>query len=132
MSAGRWIPAALLVALSLALSGCGSDGGGADGPEADAATTASAETEEAPAAAPGALAAIREDFALNFGGAGNPAYEVSWYTPPETLSITGTTLVARTDLYPDEDGGAIGRQLCNALNANYVLSNTASYGLEGV
>jgi hypothetical protein len=132
MPTGRRLPAALLLALSLPLPGCGSDGSGAEATETNAPTTASAEAEEAPTAVPGALATIREDFALNFGGAGNPNYEVSWYTPPETLSITGTTLVARTDFYPDEEGEAFGRQLCNALNANYVLSNTANYGLDGV
>lgn len=132
MYAGRRPPIVLLVALSVALSGCGADGSGAEGPEPDATTTESVETEEAPTASPGALAAIREDFALGFGGAGDPAYQVSWYTPPETLSIEGTTLVARTDFFPDEEGQGLGRQLCNGLNANYVLSNTASYGLEGV
>lgn len=94
--------------------------------------TQATQTQEEAAVAPGALPQIREDFELNFGGAGDPALAVSWYTPSSTLSIEGSTLVARTDFYPDAEGEALAKQLCNALNGNYVLANTANYGLDAV
>lgn len=109
--------AALLVA-----AGCG---GSADGDSSAKTAPEALPTPTPPPAAPGALNEIREDFALNFSA-------VSWYTPPDTLEIEGTTLVARTDFYPDGEGRDLGTQLCNALNGNYVLANTAEYGLDGV
>jgi hypothetical protein len=107
-------------ALAFSASGCGSDES-----SAEAETTAAEPSEEESLVPAGALDEIREDFALNFTG-------VSWHTPPETLEIEGSTLVARTDFFPDDEGRELGTNLCNALNANYVLSNTAAYGLAGV
>jgi hypothetical protein len=87
------------------------------------ATITGAETS--PAVASGALEQIRHDYELNFSS-------TSWYTPPSTLNIEGSELVARTNFFPDDEGRALATQLCNALNANFVLSNLADYGLTGV
>jgi hypothetical protein len=104
--------------------GCGSADDSSD-VATEAPTTEAVVEEEESSVRAGALAEIREDFRLNFAG-------VSWHTPPERLEIEGTYLVARTDFYPDDEGRGLANQLCNALNANYVLSNTADYGLDGV
>ena len=118
-----------IVALALGivvLTGCGR--------ETEEEATERPATQRPPDPQPDAAEAeslrrLRDDFVLNFG---QPGFRVSWFTPARTLTIEGDTLVARTDFYPDEEGRALANQLCNALNANYVLSNTADYGLDSV
>jgi hypothetical protein len=103
------------------LTGCG----GSNANEAES-TTAITSVSQAPSTANVlALRAIRNDFRLNFDG-------TTWYTDPSKLQIERATLVARTHFYPDDAGQKLARDLCNALNGNYVLANTASYGLDGV
>ena len=105
---------------ALVAASCGGDEAGPTSTAAQPTTeTVSATVDTA------ALDAIRQDYELNFSA-------TSWYTPPSTITIEGDELVARTEFLPDEEGRALATQLCNALNANFVLSNLADYGLTGV
>lgn len=71
-----------------------------------------------------ALQEIRAEFA-GFAG-------TSWYTPPDTLEITGETLEAHTGWFVDAEGEQLALRLCNALLGNYIKANTARWGLEDV
>jgi hypothetical protein len=76
------------------------------------------------AVSPKVLRQIRADF-RGFEGA-------TWYVAPGQLRIVGDTLVAKTSFFPDAEGRALARMLCNVLNANYVASPARQYGLRGV
>jgi hypothetical protein len=75
---------------------------------------------------------IRDEMALAWGGAGNPDLAVSWWPLVTSIEIVGSSLDVETDIYPDDEGRDIARQVCNVLNGNYVLANGAGYGLESV
>jgi hypothetical protein len=111
----------VLASTLLVTTSCGGD----DTAATTTPTTTAPAAETSAEIASGALEQIRQEFELNFSS-------TSWYTPPSTLTIEGTELVAHTEFFPDDEGRALAKQLCNALNGNFVLSNLADYGLTGV
>lgn len=119
-----------VAALAVAIVPIGCGGGTGSGDEQPAAQNEQAPAEEHARA--GALAEIREDFGVSFAGEIDPSFRVSWATDPENLDVSGTTLEAHTDWYPDAEGDTLALQLCRALRANYVIANDADYGLESV
>lgn len=75
---------------------------------------------QAPAPSPPAVnaadnrlaAEIWEHFRQNFG-------QTTWGSSVTSLTVAGTSLEAKTAIYPDDEGKRFGEQICNAIRGNY-------------
>lgn len=106
----------IMILAVLVLVGCG-------GKATESATTASVDES---------ARTLEISQAISELGGGGTDFETLWYQSIENVEVHGSSLDIRTSIYPDDEGRAIAKDLCNILNANFVLSNTANYGLETV
>lgn len=55
---------------------------------------------------------IRNNFKLNFG-------RTLWGSSVKVIVVSGNSIRAQTDIYPDIEGKELGTQICHALRGNY-------------